>query len=235
MKNFYFYFSLFLFGLTSNVSAQYVRYGISGGINNCGISGAEKPDFYTKQIGWFGGFFLDNRIGEYLSVQTDLNISKYQFGFSENLYQIDNSLLTVNEKDYFVSVPLFLKYKRGYEFIFWDIGIGGQISVLVKSKRDLKLKVDNYNFDGTYYYNYENNWYDYGFTLNSGIQFKAVNLYVRYYYSMQNMYKYDDSKDINFNIFSFGASYQLNYHESYPYGRKTGWKGLKYKIKHLFK
>ena len=33
---------------------------------------------------------------------------------------------------------------------------------------------------------------------------------------------------MNFNVLSFGISYQINYRESFPYGRKTGWKGLKY-------
>jgi len=86
-----------------------------------------------------------------------------------------------------------------------------------------------------YYYDYKNNWYEYGFVGNAGIQFKAVNLYLRYYISMRNIYKYSDSRDMSFNILSFGASYQINYQELYPYGRKTGWRGLKYKMTHLFK
>ena len=235
MKKIYFYLFLFLFAFISEASGQFVRFGISGGINKCGLFGAEKPAIYTKQIAWFGGLFLDNRIGEFLSVQSELNINKFQFSFSETIPQIENSKLSVAEKDYFISVPVFLKYKRGYEFIYWDIGLGGQVSVLAKSKRTLDLQIDIYNQDGVYYYDYKNNWYEYGFVGNAGIQFKAVNLYLRYYISMRNIYKYSDSRDMSFNILSFGASYQINYRELYPYGRKTGWHGLKYKITHLFK
>jgi len=235
MKKIYFYSFLFLFSFISEASGQFVRYGISGGINKCGLFGADKPATYTKQFAWFGGLFLDNRIGEYLSVQSELNLNKFQFSFSETIPQIENSKLSVDEKDYFISVPVFLKYKRGYEFIFWDIGLGGQVSVLAKSKRTLDLQIDIYNQDGVYYYDYKNNWYEYGFVGNAGIQFKAVNLYLRYYISMRNIYKYSDSRDMSFNILSFGASYQINYQELYPYGRKTGWRGLKYKMTHLFK
>lgn len=235
MKKIFFYLFLLTFSFVTKVSGQFVRYGISGGINKCGLYGAEKPAIYNKQFAYFGGLFLDNRIGEYLSAQTELNVSKVQFNFSETLPQIENSLLTVNEKDYFISVPVFLKYKRGYEFIFWDIGLGGQISVLAKSKQTIDFKINNYKLDGSYYYNYKNNWYEYGFIGNAGIQFKTVNLFIRYYISMRNIYKSDQSRDMSFNILSFGASYQFNYRDYYLYGRKTGWKGLKYKIKHLFK
>jgi len=234
MKKIYFYLFLFLFAFIFEASGQFIRYGISGGINKCGLFGAEKPAIYTKQITWFGGLFLDNRIGEYLSVQSELNLNKFQFGFSETIPQIEHSKLTVIEKEYFISVPIFLKFKRGYEFIFWDIGLGGQISVLAKSKRILNMKINNYDINGTYYYDYSNNWYEYGFIGNAGMQIKAVNLYLRYYISMRNIYKYSDSRDMNFNVLSFGISYQINYRESFPYGRKTGWKGLKYKITHLF-
>jgi len=235
MKKFYFYSVIILLAFSIEASGQFVRYGISGGINKCGLFGTDKPTVYNKQFAYFGGLFLDNRIGEYLSTQTEFNFSKYQFNFSEPLYQVENSNLTVEEKDYFISVPVFLKYKRGYEFIFLDIGLGGQVSVLTKSKRILDLKINNYDTDGTYYYDYKNNWYEYGFIGNAGIQIKAVNLFLRYYISMRNIYKSTDSRDMSFNVLSFGMSYQINYRELYPYGRKTGWKGLKYKITHLFK
>ncbi len=219
----------------TKVNGQYSRFGISGALSQCGLFGAEKPAFYIKQTGWFAGMYLDNRIGEYLSAQSEINISKYRFKFSEPLQNIENSKLTVDEKDYFLSVPVFLKYKRGYEFIFWHIGLGGKISVLAKSKKELTLKVGNYNMDPTYYYDNQNNWYEYGFIGNAGIQFKGVDLFARYYISMRNIYKVNEGRDISFNILSFGASYQINYRELYPYGRKTGWKGFKYKVKHLFK
>ncbi len=235
MKKFYFYSFILFFAYTTEASGQFVRYGFSGGINKCGLFGTDKPDAYNKQITYFGGFYLDNRVGEYLSAQSEINFSKYQFIFSESLYQVENSKLTVNEKDYFISVPVFLKYKRGYEFIFWDIGLGGQISLLAKSKRTLDLTINNYDTEASYYYNYKNNWYEYGFIGNAGIQFKAVNLFLRYYISMRNIYKATDSRDMSYNILSFGASYQINYKELYPYGLKTGWKGLKYKITHLFR
>ncbi len=233
MKKVLFFLIIFLSVL--EIKGQYSRFGITGGINQCGLFGAEKPAFYTKQTGWFAGMFTDNRIGEYLSAQTEITVSKYHFHFSEPLQNIENSKLSVDEKDYYVSVPVFLKYKRGYEFIFWYVGLGGKVSVLAKSKKDLKLKVGNYDMDPVYYYNYKNNWYEYGFIGNAGIQFKGVDIFARYYISMRNIYKTNEARDMSFNILSFGASYQINYRELYPYGRKTGWKGFKYKIKHFFK
>ncbi len=235
MKKFYFYFLFFILAFSTNTFGQYVRFGVAGGINKCGLSGVDKPKMNAKPFGWFGGFYLDNRVGEYLSVQTELNFLQYQFKFVEGLHEIENSRLTIEEKDFYLSVPFFLKYKRGFEFIFWDVGLGGQVSVLAKTKRKLRLKIDNYYFDGDYYYNYKNDWYNYGLLLHGGLQIKAVNLYARFFYSLRNLYKYESSRDMNINILSFGISYQLNYKEQYPYGRKGGWKGFKYKIKHLFK
>ncbi len=235
MKKTLFYFIIFIFLSVPDISAQFTRFGFTGGINKTGLFGIDKPDSFEKQTGYFAGVYLDNRIGEYLSVQSEINVSKHHFNFSEPVIMLDNSTLSVDEKDYFISVPVFLKYKRGYEFIFWDIGLGGQVSVLAETKRELSLKIGNYETDPTYYYNYENNWYEYGFIGNAGIQFKAVNIFIRYYISMRNIYKSTQGRDMSFNILTTGASYQFNYKEMYPYGRKTGWKGLKYKITHLFK
>lgn len=224
-----------MFSFFTEASGQFNRLGISGGINKCGIFGVDKPAVYNKQYAYFGGFFLDNRIGEYLSAQSEINVSKYYFSFSEPIQTIENSTLSVDEKDYYISVPMFLKYKRGYEFIFWHIGLGGKFAILLKSKQNLALKVGNYDMNPVYYYNYKNNWYEYGFLGNAGIQFKSIDFFVRYYISMRNIYKTNEARDMSFNILSFGASYQINYRELYTYGRKTGWKGFKYKIKHLFK
>ncbi len=235
MKKIFFNLSLFLFLIISPASGQYIRYGITGGINKCGLFGIDKPATFNKQLGYFGGLYIDNKISENLSVQSELNFSQFRFKFSEQVPLIENSNLSIDEKDYFISVPVFLKFKKGYEFIFWHIGLGGKISVLAKSKKDLSLKVGNYDTDPTYYYNYKNNWYEYGFIGNAGIQFKAIDLFVRYYISMRNIYKSSQARNMSYNNIAFGVSWQFNYKESYPYGRKAGWRGLKYKIKHLFK
>ncbi|NOZ36130.1 MAG: PorT family protein [Chlorobi bacterium] len=235
MKKIFFNLSLFLFLIISQASGQYIRYGITGGINKCGLFGIDKPTTFNKQLGYFGGLYIDNKISENLSVQSELNFSQFRFKFSEQVPLIENSNLSIDEKDYFISVPVFLKFKKGYEFIFWHIGLGGKISVLAKSKKDLSLKVGNYDTDPTYYYNYKNNWYEYGFTGNAGIQFKAIDLFVRYYISMRNIYKSSQARNMSYNNVAFGVSWQFNYKELYPYGRKAGWRGLKYKITHLFK
>ncbi|NPA67635.1 MAG: PorT family protein [Chlorobi bacterium] len=235
MKKIFFYSAFFILIFFSNASGQFVRYGISGGINKTGLFGADKPDSYNKKTGYFGGLYLDNRIGEHLSAQSEINFSLFNFEFSEPVPLLDNSLLTVNEKDYYLSVPVFLKFKQGYEFIFWHIGLGGQISLLLKTDRYLSLTVNNHDTDPVYYYDFENNNYEYGFIGNAGFQFKALDVFVRYYISMRNIYKNGQARDMSFNTLNFGLSWQFNYKSESPYGRKTGWTGLKYKIKHLFK
>ncbi len=235
MKKTVFNLSFLLLLFISEASGQYSRNGITGGINKCGLFGTDKPETFNKQIGYFGGVYTDNKISEHLSAQTELNFSLYRFKFSEQVPLIENSLLSVDEKDYFISVPVFLKFKQGYEFIFWHVGLGGQVSVLAKSNKTLSLKINNYDTDPIYYYDYKNNWYEYGFIGNAGIQFRAIDLFVRYYISMRNIYKSDQARNMSFNNLIFGISRQLNYKEPYHYGRKGGWKGLKYKLKHLFK
>jgi hypothetical protein len=214
--------------------SQNIRYGLNGGINSCGIYGPDKPATFINDYGFKGGFFIDGRIGEHLSTLFELNFTRYNFHFTESLYAYENSLLSVKEKNDYITLPFMLKYKRGYEFIFYYLNVGVQLSGLINQKRETTLYLDNHLVDPNYYYGFENNPFDMGIISGAGFQIKSVSMEMRYYFSTNNIYKRDDTREIRYNILSLETAWQLNYREKYPFGRKTGWKGFKYKMKHLF-
>jgi hypothetical protein len=229
---------LFLFCgiLFSQLSfSQYVRFGLDGGINLCGLYGPDKPHSFVKDYGYKGGLYIDSRIGEFTSSLFEINFTQYHFHFSEPLYMYENSLLSVKEKNTYISIPAMIRYKRGYEFIFYYLNAGVQISALIGQKRETILYLNNLPVDDDYYYGYKNNPFDFGLVGGVGFQFKPITVELRYYLSTNNIYKRDDTREMRYNILSLEASFQLNYIDKYPFGRKTGWKGFKYKLTHLFK
>ena len=119
MKKFYFYFLIFVLSANQFATSQNYRFGIKGGINSCSLFGTDAPASYDKQYGYSGGFYLDSRIGEHLSTLTELNFTRYRFNFTEPIPLVDSSLLSIQEKTNFLTVPVLLRYKRGYEFAFY--------------------------------------------------------------------------------------------------------------------
>jgi hypothetical protein len=215
--------------------SQNIRFGFNGGVNLCGLYGPDKPAILDKDYSFKGGLFIDSRIGEYTSSLFELNYNRYHFHFSEPLHSYENSLLTVKESNSFISVPAMIRYKRGYEFIFYYLNAGLQFSALIQEKRETVLYLNNHPVDPNYYYGFHNNPFDIGLIGGIGFQLKPVCVEMRYYFSTNNIYKKEDTREMRYNIISLEASYQLNYVNKYFYGRKTGWKGFKYKITHLFK
>lgn len=234
MKKLYFYFIVLLLFSQTSIS-QNTRFGIKGGINLCDLYGPDEPVNLNQDFSYNGGFYLDIRTGEYLSSIVEIDYTRYKFHFTESIPLVENSVLTVSEKNDYISIPAMLRYKRGYEFIFVYINAGGQLSFLINNKREATLHIDGNEVDSDYYYGYKHNWYDYGFIGGVGIQFKPVNIDLRYYFSTRSLYTRNDSREMRYNILNLEIAYQLNYRNSSPFGRKTGWKGLKYKIQHLFK
>ena len=233
MKKIYFYcFVLLLLSQTS--FAQDIRFGIKGGINLCDLYGPDEPVNLNKDFAYKGGFYLDIRTGEYLSLIVEIEYSQYKFHFTENIQNVENSILTVKEKNHYISIPAMLRYKRGYEFIFAYLNFGGQLAFLINQDRETTLHINNLLVDSDYYYGYKHNWYDYGFIGGVGIQFKPVNIDLRYYFSTRSLYTRNDSREMRYNILNLEIAYQLNYKNSSPFGRKTGWKGLKYKVFMLY-
>lgn len=230
-------FYLLIIVLSTNLSSysQDYRYGIKGGINYCGLNGPNVPLTYDKQYGFSGGFYIDSRVAEYMSTQVELNFTRYKFNFTEPIHLLENSILKIEEKNSFLTVPVLLKYKRGYEFIFLYVNAGLQLSILLDNNRTSSLTLNNLLVDSDYYYDYKHNWYDYGLVGGAGVQIKALNIDIRYYFSTRNMYTSEDAREMRYNIISLDMAYQFNYKDTYFYGRKTGMKGLMYKIKHLFK
>jgi hypothetical protein len=232
MKKIYFIL-IFIFSI-SGIFSQNVRYGITGSGNICNLYGQDKPISYIKQYGFSGGFFIDARTAEHLSTQTEIVFNRFQFQFSEKLDNSDEVQLNVSECNDYISVPVMLKYKRGYEIAFTYITLGAQVSLLVHHKRDVTATSRDLEIDALSYYNYKNNWYDYGLNGGIGFQFKPLTIGIQTYVSMRTIYKKEEAKMIRFSTVGLNCSWQFNYKNPSPFGRKTGWKGIKYKLNHLF-
>ncbi len=235
MKKYYFFIFLIVFVSINETLAQDVRFGITAQGNTCGLFGLDKPLQYNKEYGYSAGFFIDSRFAEHMSTQIEANFTHYNFSFSEKIINIEDAYLNVSEQNNYISIPVMLKYKKGYEFIFYYLSVGGQASVLINHERDVVATSRNLVIDSESYYNYKHNWYDYGFKGRVGFQFKPITISIGYYASMRNLYTKDDAREMHYKVASLDISYQFNYKDAYPYGRKSGLKGLKYKIKHLFK
>ena len=233
MKKLYFITS-FLFLLEFTGVSQNVRFGVKGAGNLLFLSGPEKPTYYEKQYGFSAGGFIDTRVTEYMSSQLEINFTRYNFQFSQVIDNIEDAYFNVKEKNDYITVPVALKYKRGYEIAFYYLSAGVQTSVLINHKRDVVAKSRDLGIDYKTYYNYKHNWYDYGVNFGVGFQFKPVTIGITYYYSMRNLYTNKDAWEMRYKALSLNMSWQFNYKNRYPYGRKTGWKELKYKLKNLF-
>lgn len=234
MKKKYYVIFLFLF-ITQIILSQNFRYGIKGGVNYCDLNGPDKPASLDQDLGFSGGFYLDSRVSEFLSSQIELNFTRYNFHFNENIDIVDNRVLYVEEQNDYITFPALLRYKRGYEFIFAYINIGLQGSVLINSYRNTTLYINDLLVDPEYYYGYQNTRFDYGLLAGIGIQFKPINIDLRYYMSTKNLYTINNSREIRYETISLEIGYQFNYKPATVFGRKSGWKGLKYKIKKIFK
>lgn len=238
MKKKCFYILIILLTVFQTANSQNLRFGIKGGVNSVGLFGPDVPSSFERQYAYNAGIYFDTRVSEFLSSVIEINYTRYKFSYT-NLYidSLNNRFLSVQEKNDLITVPLMLRYKRGYEFIFFYLNAGMQFSVLLKSNRNLTLHINELpitkNADADYF-PYDHNWYDYGLIGGVGIQVKAVNIDFKYYFSARNIYKQVDALEMRYNILNLELGWQLNYKERYPLGRKTGWKGLKYKIKHLF-
>jgi len=235
MKKIYFFIlATILISIYTSYS-QNIRFGITAEGNSCGLYGQDKPIQFNTEYAYSGGFFIDTRFAEHMSTQVEANYTRYRFSFSEKIDNIEDGYLNVHEINDYISIPVMLKYKRGYEFVFYYFSAGIQTSVLIKNKRTVTATSRNLEIDSKSYYDYKHNWYDYGFKGSIGFQFKPVTLGISYFASMRNLYTRDNAREMRYNIANLNFSYQFNYRNSHPFDRKKGWKGLKYNIKHLFK
>jgi len=233
MKKLYFITS-FLFLLLFYGFSQNLRFGVKGAGNLLYLAGPEKPSSYEKQYGFSAGGFIDTRVTEYMSSQVEINFTRYNFQFSQAIDNIQDAYFNINERNDYITVPVALKYKRGYEVAFYYLSAGVQGAILIYHKRDVYASSRDLEIDSKTYYNYKHNWYDYGVNFGAGFQFKPITIGITYYYSMRNLYTNKDAWEMRYKALSLNMSWQFNYRNRYPYGRKTGWKALKYKIKNLF-
>lgn len=235
MKKVCFYILIILLTGFQAVNSQNFRFGIKGGLNSVGIFGPDVPNTFERQFGYNAGIYIDSRVGEFLSSVVEVNYARYRFAYT-NLYidSLNNRFLSVQEKNDLLNVPVMLRYKRGYEFIFFYLNAGMQFSLLLKNNRNTTLFINNLPVDDDYYFPYKHSWYDYGLIGGAGMQFKALNIDLKYYFSTKNVYKEVGALEMRYNVLNLELGWQFNYRDRYAFGRKTGWKGLKYKIKHLF-
>lgn len=235
MKKNCFYILIILLTVFQTANSQNFRFGMKGGINSVGLFGPDVPNTFQRQFAYNAGLYFDTRVTEFMSTYIELNYSRYRFSFT-NLYidSLNNRNLSISEKNDLITVPLMLRYKRGYEFIFFYLNAGMQFSVLLKNNRSSTLFINDLPIDDDYYYPYKHSWYDYGMIGGVGMQFMALNIDMKYYFSTSNIYKEDDALEMRYNVLSLELGWQFNYKDKSPFGRKTGWKGLKYKLKHLF-
>ena len=117
MKKLYF-FCIVLLLTNQTLVSQNIRFGIKGGVNLCDLYGPDTPLNFDKEYGYNGGLYIDTRTGEYLSTLVEIDYTRYKFHFSEAIHLVENSLLTVKEKNDYISIQALLRYKRGHEFIF---------------------------------------------------------------------------------------------------------------------
>jgi hypothetical protein len=227
--------ALLFFLFSQLVFSQNYRFGIKGGLNYCDLNGPDKPATLDQDLGFNAGLYLDSRVGQFLYTQFELNFLRYNFHFDENVDIVDQRRLAIEEQNNYISIPAMLKYKRGYEFIFIYANIGMQANILIHSNRKSELYINDLKVDTDYYYGFNNSRIDYGPIAGIGFQVQAVNIDLKYYMSTRNLYKESNARELRYESVSLNLAYQFNYKTPSKFGRKTGWKGVKYKIKHMFK
>lgn len=222
MKNF-FLIIIIIFLFLSESRSQNIRYGVTGGINQCSLYGPDKPKSYNKKIGFSGGLFTDIRFEKHSSTQINLQFTRYYFHFKSKIENLEDAYFNVKETNDYISLPVVIKYKRGSDITFAYFSGGLQASVLINNQRDVYAKSRGLIIDEKSYYSYEHNWYDYGIVANVGFQFMPVTLNFSYYFSTKNLYTKEDSWEMRYSIPSMSMSWQINYRRPRPYDINTGW------------
>lgn len=226
---------MFFVGLSISTQAQYTKIGVKGSTNLCGLWGPGKPDYFTKSWGYGAGVFFNFPIAENFYSVFEIDYSRRVFNFSEPLYNIDNSLLTVTEKNHFIEVPAMLKLQRGDEFTSVNAFFGWQASFLLKSKQEVTAIIGSHNVPYDVYYDFDNGFYDYGFAAGMGFQVKAVTVDARYYMSMRNIHTGPNAREMRYTTINIALGYQLNYVAPRVFRKNTAIKELRHKIKMRFK
>lgn len=223
------------FSLSLPAIGQYTKIGVKGTTNLCGLWGPGKPDYFTKSWGYGAGLFFNFPIAENFYSVFELDYSHRVFNFTEPLYDIENSKLSVTEKNDFIEIPAMLKLQRGDEFTSVNMFFGWQASFLLKNRQEVTAIIGRHEVPYQVYYDFENGFYDYGFAAGAGFQVKAVTVDARYYMSMRNIHTGETAREMRYTTINIALGYQFNYVAPRVFRKNTAIKELKYRIKRRFK
>ncbi len=225
---------LILFSFSSKAQ-YYTKFGVKATANLCGLWGPDKPDYFSETWGYGAGVFFNFPIGDNLYSVLEFNYDRRTFDFTEPLYLIDNSLLKITEKNDFIEIPLMLKLRKGDEVSSVHILFGWQASFLLKNQTFATATVLSHAIDAADYYDYKNNFYDFGFATGIGFTVKAFTLDMRYYMSMRNIHKGETIREMRYRLINLSLAYQFNYVAPRLFRKNSTIKNLKYKFKRAFK
>lgn len=202
--------------------------------NYCGIWGPDKPQNFTPNWGYGGGGYLNFNSSSTLSPIIELNYAHRTFDFTEPIILLDNSSLNVLEKNDFIEIPLMIKFQKSDGVFSSNILLGWQASFLLYNEQILSASSDGHIITATDYYDFKNNFYEYGFLFGAGFQYRNYILQGRYYFAMRNIHGGDISREMRYNTLSVSLGYQLNYKPPKSFRKYSFWRELKYKIQRKF-
>lgn len=153
---------VFFFGLSMNIQAQFLKYGIKGGVNFANQTGSNininNTDYNTSTItNYHFGFVAKMQLINSLAIQPELLYTTQGATYKNTLEEFDNKLG-------YISIPVMAKIK--FNNII-DLELGPQASFLVSEKN---------NFDS-------NDAETFDFGVNAGLAFnitKSLFLQARY-------------------------------------------------------
>lgn len=221
--------------IACSVNAQRdVNFGVNAGVAISGLSGSGAPDSYNKMFDFTGGLFLNTRISKFRSFMFELNYIRKSFNFTEDITLIKGGKLFVKEQNDFISFPAQFRIKKGDEYLNVFFSVGFEADFFIKNTRTGSASVDGFPVDYESFYNYDNNFYDYGFVAGIGVQYMAFSINLNGFISLRNMYYGEYLREMRYNTATLRLGYEINYKLGRE-RRKTSWRAIKYKIKHWFK
>ncbi|MEA2041037.1 MAG: outer membrane beta-barrel protein [Bacteroidota bacterium] len=226
-------FSLFFFFYNSGFS-QTTEIGVMGGVNKSSLYGPEHPALSTQLFSYNAGLFLSVKTSDIASFSTELLFVNKKFEFTNPINVVENGLLTVEESNSYVSIPLLLNFRKGDNVINAFVHFGPEFLVHIKTDRTAQASVNGLEVEPLAYYDYSVNFYDYGIRTGGGIKFRSIVMEAGYFFSLRNLYSGQTSQEMRYINLYLNLGIILNFQPPTTYSRPTTWKSFKYKLKHLF-
>lgn len=224
---------LFLIITEFSLFAQY-EFCITGGANYTGLSGPEKPNSFNREFAYKGGMYLISKFSGKGAFLFELDYVQRRFSFTEKIYSLEEGIITVEEKNSYIALPLQIRFSKGDHTIQGFINGGFEFSLLLFNKRDTTAAVRGLPIYSDVFYNHKNSKIDYGVICGAGFQLNAVLIELRAYMSIRNLYK-KGTREMRSNSISLNLAYNFSWRKTVRYGKRPARKTLKYRLKHLFK